>query len=264
MAESGGPEATWSRARTSGLLQGLASELMRLLMSEGARPGTRLPPERQLATRLGVGRSSVREALKSLSLLGLVEARQGDGNYLAAMDPDLVPRLIEWGLELDPRSFTELIEARYVVELATAPLAASRRVDAHLVQMDDLLARMEQAGDDVTAFIEHDVAFHLAVAAAAGNDVLGTVLKSIHSLLRVWMTHAIDQARGTVIFAEQHRGIFEKIKERDAGGAAAAMELHLASAYEHLKLSLQQDPAFVESLPELSPSPFVQGREEPT
>lgn len=215
------------------LLADVTNELLKLLLSQDLRVGSRLPSERQLAQHFGVGRSAIREALKSLSFLGMIEVRQGDGNYVSRKDSKLLPRLIEWGLLLDQRSTADLIECRHAVELITARLAAKRRTDDDVARMSVLLDDMEHA-PDAHAFMEHDIAFHLAIAGASKNEVFAGVLRSVQSLLRVWIVRAVEEAGETAIFTEQHRKIFQGISDEDPEAAVEAMERHLGSAYEYL------------------------------
>lgn len=215
------------------LLVDITNELLKLLLSQDLCAGSRLPSERQLAQHFGVGRSAIREALKSLSFLGMIEVRQGDGNYVSRKDSKLLPRLIEWGLLLDQRSTADLIECRHAVELITVRLAATRRTGDDLTRIGVLLDEMEMAPDPQT-FMEHDIAFHLAIARASGNEVFAGVLRSVQSLLRVWIVRAVEEAGETAIFTEQHRKIFEGIRDEDPEAAVAAMEHHLGSAYEYL------------------------------
>jgi GntR family transcriptional repressor for pyruvate dehydrogenase complex len=162
----------------------VARLLLDYLLAGNVSPGTRLPSERQLAEELGVGRSVVREALKSLGLLGLVEVRQGDGTYLRRVESELLPRVIEWGLLLGERRTADLIEARQHLEVVTAQLAAARRDDDDVAALAAALRCMREAGSDIEAFVTADVAFHLRVAHAAGNTVLSDVLRNIQCMRR--------------------------------------------------------------------------------
>jgi GntR family transcriptional repressor for pyruvate dehydrogenase complex len=215
------------------LLVDITNDLLKLLLSKDLRPGSRLPPERQLAKHFGVGRSIIREALKSLSLLGMIEVRQGDGNYVSRRDSELLPRLIEWGLLLDQKSTADLVECRYAIERVTVRLAAERRTEDDVARLAHLLEEMEQA-PDAGRFMECDIAFHLAIASASKNEVLAGVLRSLQSLLRVWIVRAVEQAGETAMFTQQHRMIYTGIRNGDPEQAAEGMESHLGSAHEHL------------------------------
>lgn len=223
------------------LSQEIARKLIDYILSSEVAPGTRLPSERALASDLGVGRSAVREALKSLGLLGLVEVRQGDGTYLRKPDSDLLPRVIEWGLLLGERRTLDLVDARQHLEVTIARLAAQRRDDDDLRRMKDALSPMRNSDND--AFIEGDIAFHMAIVTAAKNGVLYDVLNSIRSLLRVWIRRAVAEAGETATPYAEHVPIFEAIRDGRADDAAAAMSTHMAKATDRLRRSLARDNA---------------------
>src|SRR5262249_32776093 len=149
-----------------------------------------LPSERSLAEQLGVGRSVVREALKSLGLLGLIEVRQGDGTYVRQLESELLPKAIEWGLLLSESLTLDLVEARQHLEVITAQLAAARRDESDLAALKAALDGM-RGEENIEAFVGYDIAFHLGVAEAARNSVLLGMLRNVQSLLRVWITRVI-------------------------------------------------------------------------
>lgn len=215
-----------------------------VLRSGEVSVGDRLPPERQFAEAFGVGRSAVREALKSLSLLGLVEIRQGDGTYVASRSSELLPSVIEWGLLLGQERTFEMIEARQHLEELIAGLAATRRNQPSLERLRGHLATMEASTDDPEVFVAADIDFHLEVAHAAGNRVLADVLTSLQSLLRVWIGRVIaegpDNANLTV---QEHVAILTAIEAGDDAGARAAMGRHLREARRRLETSLERDDA---------------------
>jgi GntR family transcriptional regulator, transcriptional repressor for pyruvate dehydrogenase complex len=217
----------------------VARLLLDYLLAGNVSPGTRLPSERRLAEELGVGRSVVREALKSLGLLGLIEVRQGDGTYVKQLESELLPRVIEWGLLLGERRTLDLVEARQHLEAITAQLAAARRSDSDLVALQDSLHGMKAAEGDIETFVGHDVAFHLRIAEAAGNSVLSTVLTNIQSLLRVWITRVIRDAGQSNPSYLEHVPVYQAIVNRDPAAAGAAMQAHLDAAARRLRAALQ-------------------------
>jgi len=226
--------------RREGLPQEIARKLIDYVLSGEVAPGSRMPSERQLALELGVGRSAVREALKSLGLLGLVEVRQGDGTYLRKPDSELLPQVIEWGLLLGEPRTLDLVDARQHLEITVTRLAAERRDKEDLVRLRAGMAAMRKKGE-AEAFIDGDIAFHMAVAQAAKNGVLYDVLNSIRSLLKVWITRAISEAGETTTSYKEHVPIFEAIRDGRAADAAEAMGLHMQSATARLRRSIEAD-----------------------
>lgn len=218
----------------------VARLLLDYLLAGNISPGARLPSERRLAEELGIGRSVVREALKSLGLLGLIEVRQGDGTYVKQLESELLPKVIEWGLLLGERRTLDLVEARQHLEVITAQLAAARRDEPDLVALQEALQGMQAAEGDIETFVSYDVAFHLRVAEAAGNTVLSAVLINIQSLLRVWITRVISDAGQSSPSYLEHVPVYDAIVNRDPAAAGAAMQAHLDAAARRLRSALQK------------------------
>ena len=214
----------------------IARRLVDYLLSGQVGPGERMPSERQLAQAFGVGRSAMREAIKSLSLLGLVEVRHGDGTYLRQADASLLPQVIEWGLLLGEPRTRDLVEARQKIEEVIAALAAERRTEADIADLKTLLARMEAsvvADGPVEVFVEADVAFHLRLAEASRNTALRDVLGGVQALLRVWIGRVIAAGNRDLSFQE-HIPILAAVERGDPDAARTAMEAHMRSAAERL------------------------------
>jgi GntR family transcriptional regulator, transcriptional repressor for pyruvate dehydrogenase complex len=220
----------------------IARKLLDYLLSGVLLPGERLPSERELSRTFGVGRSAVRDALKPLTLLGIIEVRQGDGTYLRATESELLPKAVEWGLLLGERRAVDLVEARRHIEVALATLAAQRRSEEDLRDMRRLLRQMQDAGSD-DEFIEADMAFHLRLAEAAGNSVLAGILTNIRSLIQVWITRVTYAADSVAPSYQEHVPIMEAVETGDPAAAAAAMGAHLDSAGAKLNRTLEAERA---------------------
>jgi GntR family transcriptional repressor for pyruvate dehydrogenase complex len=218
----------------------ISRKLLDYLLAGHVAPGERLPPERKLAEALGVGRGVVREALKSLTLLGLIEVRQGDGTYLKRTDSELLPQAIEWGLLLGTPRILDLVEARRHLEIIVAGLAAERRDDHALDDLRKLLGEMRAAMGDADRFVAADVAFHLRVAEAAGNDTLYQIMLSIRSLLQVWISRVMHAASDYHPSLDDHLPILEAIEVGDPEAARAAVAAHLERATDRLTATLAE------------------------
>ncbi|MCI9887482.1 FadR family transcriptional regulator [Micrococcales bacterium 31B] len=212
----------------------LAKHLMDYLLSGEIKPGARIPSERQLMELLGTGRSSIREALKSLTLLGLIEPRQGDGTFLVGSISDLLPQVLEWGLLLGERNLHDLIETRYFLEVHLAGLAASHRTDVQLQELESIFEQMRAAKDDLESYIECDIRFHLAISQASGNSVMANLLVSVRSLLQVWTKKVILGYGRTDFSLSVHEPIVVAIRDGDVAAAKRAMTDHMESAKRHL------------------------------
>lgn len=215
----------------------VARALLEYILSGHIGAGEKLPSERQLSEALGVGRSIVREAIKSLGLLGLVEFRHGGGTYLRSTESELLPRVIEWGLLLGERRVVDLVEARRHLEIAMARLAAERRSAEQLEAIEQALEAMRVAKTPAE-FTDADVEFHLSFGRASNNGVLANMHASIASLLRVWILRVMTAADSFEPSFAEHEPILRAIRARDAEAAAAAVADHLERASARLVATL--------------------------
>lgn len=194
---------------------------MRALLASGEWDlGHRIPPEPVLASSLGVSRNTVREAVKALAHVGVLEVRRGDGTYVAATTE--VQALMR--RQCDRVDLTHLLEVRHTIEVRAASLAAERRTDADLAELDAIAHRREEAIErrDRTAFVDADVDLHVAVVAAAHNPLLLEIYGGLVETLRA----SIDQPEGDDVFAEvfaaEHDAVRTAIRGGDPVAAAAA------------------------------------------
>lgn len=216
----------------------ITRRLLDFLFSGAVEPGQKIPPERQLAEALAVGRSSVREAIKSLSLLGLLEVRQGDGTYLSRSGSDLLPQVIEWGLLLGERRVFDLLEARAEIEVMVAGIAADR-ADAEAVErLGEKLEDLRAAGDDVAAYVDADVALHVEIANATRNQIFISLVSSVRSLLGVWAKRVLEHAGETKSSFAMHKPIVDAISNKDSEAARTAMRAHMDRADRRLRRAL--------------------------
>lgn len=238
-----GPDPVQNLTRIDRRREPISSEVAQILVGHllgGAyQPGQRLPSERALAESLGVGRSVIREALKSLTLLGLVEVRQGDGTYLQSRGSNLLPLSFDWGLLLGDHQLQDTIEARCELEMVLVGLAAERRDRQDLDDLAELLRRMQDA-EDTGSFVNADVGFHLRIAKAAKNSILEQMLVSTQSLLRSWITRVMDVADDEGPSSREHEPILAAIQQKNAAAARTAMRDHLMLAGRRLKAAIAQ------------------------
>lgn len=212
----------------------VARRLMDLFTSGSIQPGTRLPPERHLATVLGVGRSAVREALAALEILGIVDVRPGSGTYLRGTASELLPQTLRWGLLIGKKSTAELLELRSGLEIYVARLAAGRAGPPERRAIGGTLDRMRADITNLKAFARADLDFHNALAAAAGNDTLVDLLHVVRSLLQVYADRAVHDAEAARIALEEHDAVFRAVVAGDEDAAASAMAVHMATASARL------------------------------
>ena len=224
--------------RTS-VVDEIVERLVRLIIDEGLKPGDQLVPERELMARLEVGRSSLREAIKTLCALGVLEIKRGTGTFVGYGDTSMLTKPLSWGLFLNQNSIQEVIEARSIIEVALAGWAAERATEEEIAEIGRLLGQLEKSQDDQSAYVEHDLNFHLAIARASHNGMLANVLVMFQHAMRVWMETTYQESKGTRASMALHHEIFAAIQARDAATARAAMADHtsgsplLAAAARH-------------------------------
>jgi len=193
--------------------------------------GTRLPPERELTKQLGVGRSTVREALNGLAMMGVVEIRHGQGVFVA--DRPAIAGDLE--RSLPPKEVTdELLEARRIVEVELARLAAERRTEADLAAMQALLDRHREDLAAGRGPIMQASQFHLLVADAAGNQILADVVRPFFRLMLERGPQLYETTEGYAQWElDQHQRICDAIRSGDGEAARLAMLEHVTSMGHH-------------------------------
>jgi GntR family transcriptional repressor for pyruvate dehydrogenase complex len=204
---------------------------VRQLIERGAlKPGDRLPAERVLAGEIGVSRPSLRAGLRALAAMGVVQARHGSGTYITGGPITLVPEPLRMLAALHGIRRDELFEARRLLEVGVAGLAAERATPEQLAAMADEVAGMFAGLGDPQQHLTHDVRFHRAVAAGANNTAVGALIEMVSGLFFELRRSSIEHAADLRESAEQHRRIYLAIRARDPEKARAAMTEHLLSA----------------------------------
>ena len=206
-------------------------EHVRRLIEKGTLgPGDRLPGERDLAQELGVSRPSVRSGLEALEAIGVVVSRRGAGTFIAEGPPDLGTEPLSLLASLHRLTAAEMFEARLVLEVGVAGLAARHATADALATMADVVSEMFASLEDPKAFLVHDVRFHRAVAAGCGNRVLAALMEMVSAQFYELRKQTIGRARDLKESAEMHRRIYRAIRAHDREAAQAAMTEHLEAA----------------------------------
>ena len=216
--------------------EAISAEILNLLRHKELKPGDKLPPERELAEMLGVSRPSLREALRALSIMKVVEVRQGDGTYVSALKPEELVEHLEFVFMLDDSTMLQLFEARKIIETGNVSLAAERITDEELAALHDCLEESERSVDDPEAFLLADITLHEIITHAARNPLLERFMASIGTLGRASRHKTVRVASVTAATVEHHRQIVAALEARDPQAAGAVMLRHL----EHVEQMYQQ------------------------
>ena len=158
--------------RKSSAPEMVAEQILNQIKSGDLAPGDRLPPQRELASLLGVGRSSVREAVNALAVMGYLDVAQGRGTYIKEELPDADVSLTQLNAALKAGSLLDLMDVRELLECRSARLAAERAEGKKIKEIKTAITGMKQCGRDYESFLEADMRFHLALADAAENPIL--------------------------------------------------------------------------------------------
>jgi GntR family transcriptional repressor for pyruvate dehydrogenase complex len=215
------------------------------LISRGVlKPGDRIPSEGQLCRQFGVGRSSVGEALRSLSTMGVLESRMGRGTFVREDSERFMERGFQWGLLLNPKIAEDLMEARLMLESQTAYLAAIKSTEEDVEQAQEAICGMEAATSEPQQYGKHDLRFHMIIAAATKNSILLNLLSATQGYLQAGICEALAGSPATVsrkrarLSITEHKAILLALKRRDPEGARSAMAAHILSASEDVKKHL--------------------------
>ena len=238
------------------------NRLVTLIVHENLKPGDKLPTERELMARLEVGRSSLREAIKTLSAVGALEVKRGSGIFVGNGDTSILAKPLAWGMFLSGSSIEQVIEARSVIETALAGWAAERRLEKDIDAMEKLLEKLENYQSNKKEYIELDLQFHLEIAMAAQNKILFQVFNIFQNLLRVWMETTYDETKGSADSMVTHRQLVEAIRAQDANAARRIMQKHtsgapLLSAVARRFIETQAKPDFLDLIKNSIPEHFI-------
>ena len=224
--------------RTSRLYEQIVQQIEESVLKGVLKAGDQLPAERDLALRFGVSRTAVREAVKALREKGLVEAYSGRGTFIT----DGTSRAIRQSLGLmvkigQPSGSNHLAEMRGILEPEIAALAATRIQEPHLTLMREAVALMDRAQEDPEAYIEADLDFHLALAEAADNPLILSLLDSIVALLREQRIRIFQVEGGPSRGQFHHKRILQAVEQHNSEQARAAMRAHLQQVREDSRAS---------------------------
>ena len=228
-----GGKAVYKLVRTSRLYEQIVQQIEGSILKGDLKAGDQLPAERELAQRFGVSRTAVREAVKALREKGLVEAYSGRGTFITDGTSQAVRQSLDLMVKIgQPEGSTYLAEVRAILEPEIAALAAMRVQDPELATMREAVAVMDKAGQDPDAYIEADLDFHLALAEAAANPLILSLIDSIVGLLREQRLRIFKVSGGPERGQVHHKRILEAMERHDSEKAREAMKAHLEQVRE--------------------------------
>lgn len=204
------------------------AEQIQKLVTEGVlKPGDRLPSERELAAQFGVGRSSLRDAIRTLEVMGVLESRHGAGTVIRDLDTDALVVPLASALLRKRELVSELLEVRMMIEPALAARAAKNATREEIAKMEEILARQREKVRRGVQPIEEDSEFHAALMLAARNGVVLRVMDVLMDLLRESRAKSLQTPGRLEKSYAGHLRILRAIKKRDGAAAEAAVRRHL-------------------------------------
>jgi GntR family transcriptional repressor for pyruvate dehydrogenase complex len=182
-----------------------------------------------------VSRPSLREALRALAIMNVIEIRQGDGTYVTSLEPNLLMSHLDFVFALNDIAFLELFEARRILEPGLVEMAAKRITDEEIAQLEECVARSIEVVDDHEAFARADLEMHELIAKAAGNSILERCMAGVSQLGKVSRRRTVALPGVTHRSVQDHLAIVRALKARDPVAARQAMLDHLLHVEDELK-----------------------------
>jgi GntR family transcriptional repressor for pyruvate dehydrogenase complex len=224
--------------RTSRLYEQIVQQIEESVLNGSLKPGDQLPAERDLAQRLGVSRTAVREAVKTLREKGLVEAYSGRGTFVTDGTSQAARQSFDLMVKIGQQEGSpHLAELRLILEPGIAAIAAERVKDEDLISLREAVAVMDRSQKDPAAYIEADLDFHLALAEAVANPLILSLIDSIVGLLREQRIKIFNVEGGPQRGQFHHKRILEAMERRDPEMARSAMRAHLEQVRQDSQVS---------------------------
>lgn len=209
------------------LYQEVLLKINEIIVEDKLTVGDRLPSERELAERLNVGRSSVREALRALELLGLISTRRGEGTFIQDHTSHRLVEILAFFILRDQSSKKDLLEIRKLMELDAIRLAAARMNDDVIIQLENLIDKSEEKLKIGIIPVKEDYLFHETIVLASKNNLLYKIWKPVVDFGRTVLKESLERRGRPEVSIIEHRQIINALKNNDVKEAEYQMELHL-------------------------------------
>jgi len=226
----------------------IVQQLINLIANGDIKPGSRLPSERELCERFGAGRSSVREALRCLSIVGVLNARVAEGTSVAPDGEKFLRTLVQWRLVTELHDIENLMEVRIALESVTVAQVASKGLKSDLVTLLELMKKMEAAVNNEERFATLDLEFHIALARASENTLLFDLISMIRGQLMNALSRVLPLPNALPLSLAEHARIVKAIKRRDPQASSAAMRVHLENTLARYQSAVRIEQETMKSM----------------
>jgi len=222
------------------VIKELSNYILEGIIAGTIKKGDRIPSERELSERLGIGRSTLREAIKVIAMMGLLEVRTGQGTFVTEGNSDFYAAPLAWGIIIAEKSIAELVEARLLLESEAVYLATIRASEQELQAIENAMITMREAceGGDIPTFVKADLAFHVSIANSAHNAVILQTLKAIRKLLEMWIGKVLVDMNAVKLTLVEHEEVYRGIVNKDPDVAREGIRNHLDLASKRLEKNI--------------------------
>jgi GntR family transcriptional regulator, transcriptional repressor for pyruvate dehydrogenase complex len=220
----------------SNLSEQIAERIISMIKEQQLKPGDLLPPERELAETMGVSRPSLREALRALSIMNIIENRQGSGTYVASLEPERLIEHLDVVFSLDDSTFQELFEARRIIEVGIAGLAADMCKPEDEAELNSIHLKSVESVNDSKIFMDSDLELHHKILQITRNPILSLFMRSVTklSIMSRKRTNEYPDVRQQTVL--DHSKIIQAIVSHNSEEAKNAMKEHL----DHVEKKLNE------------------------
>ncbi len=219
--------------KTKKIYEEIVDQIRQLLIEGHIKPGDKLPSERELIESFKVSRSSIREALSALEMMGILEVRTGEGTFIRHIRPESMMTSLAWSLYLDKGSILEMLEVRKMIEVQAVGYAAKRATEKEVNQLNETLDRMKNNIENMGSISEKaDMMFHYTIAVATQNKItirlMDTISDNLQHLIHATRPKLYEGKYTPELLYNEHEKIYNAIISRDSGEARKQMLEHLS------------------------------------
>ena len=210
-----------------------------MILSGELKPGDRLSPEKELSESLGLSRSSLREAVKALEIIRVLDVRRGDGTYVTSLEPQLLLEAMAFVVDIhQDSSVLELFEVRRILEPSAAALAAARITSDDVTRLRDMLTEVDEH-TSIDGLVAHDMQFHHLISTMSGNAYLTSMLDGLSgNTLRARVWRGLTQERSVERTLAEHGAIVDALASGDAELVRSLMTVHISGVEQWLRRAL--------------------------
>ena len=232
------PQVPLEPVKRSRIYEHIVEQIHALIREGRWAPGDQIPPERELAERFRVSRTSVREALRALEMQGVIDSRQGGGTFVRTADTETLVGPLAAAILRGRRELAEVLEVRELIEPGIARLAATRATAEHVLELENLLERQRECIAAGRSFVEEDTAFHYTLAKAADNHILLRLHNVILDVLRESRQSYLHVPDRPQMSLRGHEAMLAAVKARDADAAYRASLTHISEVRDGILRAL--------------------------